>query len=269
MLKKLTRYIIDAIILILLFSNTLSYAAGELPLAECDKHIKMLTLDESSKNLSKICREGYITYYDLNAKIPYYVSYLLTPDHVIGCNKRGSRFLVDDVVNGHSMEKPIDYIKTGYDRGHLSPASDNAYSRKTLDESFYMSNIIPQYAAFNRGIWSHLEEIVRGWSLDGRTLQIISGSIYNNKSNKIRNDVTIPTAFYKIIIDVKTEEYMAFYFPHYAHVMHDLMSHRVTINTIENATGKQIITNIKKDILYPVWNIDVANLRKQKKIKCG
>ena len=45
-----------------------------------------------------------------------------------------------------------DYKRSGYDRGHLTPAGDMVFSKEAMSETFYMSNMCPQAAAFNRGI---------------------------------------------------------------------------------------------------------------------
>ena len=53
------------------------------------------------------------------------------------------------------------YHKRGYDRGHLV-ASANAHLRSIENsETFLLSNMSPQTAAFNRQGWRKLEEAVR------------------------------------------------------------------------------------------------------------
>jgi endonuclease G len=58
-------------------------------------------------------------------------------------------------------DNEIDYEKSGYDRGHLAPAADMGFSKITMAESFYYSNMSPQVPGFNRGIWKQLEEQTR------------------------------------------------------------------------------------------------------------
>ena len=79
--------------------------------------------------------------------------------------KRKNDFRIDPVVKTVSAT-PADYRNSGYDRGHLCPAGDMAFSEIAMSESFYMSNISPQVPSFNRGIWKTLEQKVRDWSLD-------------------------------------------------------------------------------------------------------
>ena len=53
-----------------------------------------------------------------------------------------------------------DYRRSGYDWGHLAPATAVAWSEEIMSESFYLSNMSPHDTGFNRGIWRQLE--VRG-----------------------------------------------------------------------------------------------------------
>ncbi|MBO7327169.1 MAG: DNA/RNA non-specific endonuclease [Lentisphaeria bacterium] len=52
-----------------------------------------------------------------------------------------------------NFSKLQDYRRSGYDRRHLALAADMAFSGQTMVDSFFMSNMSPQRAAFNRGIW--------------------------------------------------------------------------------------------------------------------
>ena len=73
-----------------------------------------------------------------------------------------------------------DYLKSGYDKGHLAPAADMKYSTTTMKESFYFSNMSPQKPEFNRGIWKELEEQVRNWAQIYDTVYIVTGPILSD-----------------------------------------------------------------------------------------
>ena len=78
--------------------------------------------------------------------------------------KRTNDFRPDPEILGGSATL-ADYKRSGYDRGHLTPAGDMVFSREAMSETFYMSNMCPQAAAFNRGIWKDLEDQVREWGI--------------------------------------------------------------------------------------------------------
>ena len=97
-----------------------------------------------------------------------------------------------------------DYRKSGYDRGHLAPAADFAYSKEAMSETFYMSNMTAQSPQFNRGIWKALEEQVRAWASEYGRAYVICGPVLDEPAENYAtigaNKVAIPRAFYKIIL---------------------------------------------------------------------
>lgn len=103
-------------------------------------------------------REGYAFGYSEKYEQPLWVTYKLT-DYELPAMPvpRTNDFREDPRVLSRTA-LPEDYKNSGYDRGHLAPAADMGWSKKTMSESFYMSNMSPQVPDFNRGIWMHLEK---------------------------------------------------------------------------------------------------------------
>ena len=115
---------------------------------------------------SIIDREGYSLGYIEYHEQPAWVTYKLTrTEATTKAAKRGDDFREDPSVPTGSATL-ADYRRSGYDRGHLAPAADMAFSSKTMSESFYMSNMSPQKPAFNRGCWKELEEQVRLFAIN-------------------------------------------------------------------------------------------------------
>lgn len=149
------------------------------------------------------------TYYTLSFIDKYkqaeWVAYKLTSEMTQGEAKRNNKFREDQsVLTGSATLE--DYRKSGYDRGHLCPAGDMKFSVKAMDETFYLSNMSPQNAGFNRGIWEKLEEQVRFWAKENGILYIVVGPILKNglPTIGVDNRVAVPEQYYKIIL---------FYFP--------------------------------------------------------
>jgi endonuclease G len=100
-----------------------------------------------------------------------------------------------------------DYKNSGYDRGHLAPAADMAFSEITMKESFYYSNVSPQVPSFNRGIWKKLEEQGRKWGKKYDKLIIVCGPVLTESMSYIgKNRVSVPEYFYKIFADLSSRE---------------------------------------------------------------
>lgn len=137
---------------------------------------------------------GYIEYHEQ----PAWVIYKLTREEATTkAAKRTNRFVEDPEIPTGSATA-ADYRKSGYDRGHLAPAADMAFSARTMADSFFYSNMSPQKPAFNRGIWKDLEEQVRLFAIAEGEIYVVTGQILpKEKTITIgHNQVTVPTHYY-------------------------------------------------------------------------
>jgi endonuclease G len=58
----------------------------------------------------------------------------------------------------------------------MAPSADMAWDEQAMSESFYLSNMVPQVGiGMNRGIWKDLEEKVRKWTLDRKSVYVFTG----------------------------------------------------------------------------------------------
>ena len=186
-----------------------------------------------------IDRPGYALGYIEVHEQPAWVQYVLTVDEVSHATvNRSDDFRADPYVPTGSAT-PQDYTRSGYDRGHLAPAADMAYSALTMSESFYMSNMSPQDPQFNRGIWSKLEKLVRYFAVKEKRIVVVTGPILPaEKTITIgANNVTVPQYYYKAIYDTTPPEKMiAFVLPNRGSNA-DLRTFVVTVDYVEELTG--------------------------------
>jgi len=166
--------------------------------------IHIVSATSVSDTLLPSNHKGYTishTYYTISYSEPdkqaEWAAYYLTPASISGTQKRTSKFMPDPLLQ--APVKPSAYIKTGYDRGHLSPAADMKLNSVSMTESFYMSNMSPQSPSFNRGIWSKLEDKVREWALEKNGVYVVTGPVLNKSCGTIAGSITVPCAFYKIV----------------------------------------------------------------------
>lgn len=148
------------------------------------------------------------TYYKLSYsednEQAYWIWYELDPAQINGMQDRTDDFREDPAVSSGSATLE-DYKGAGYDRGHLCPAADMKLNKTAMSETFFLSNISPQKAGFNRGIWSKLESQVRKWALENGSIWIATGPIFKDDLDTIGPDsVTVPGYFYKICYSEKT-----------------------------------------------------------------
>ena len=146
--------------------------------------------------------EGYTLRYRSQYKDADWVAYPLLPEEINGdTDREGSSFRPDPAVaTGTAL--PTDYTRSGYDRGHLAPAGDFKFSRRMMQETFFMSNVTPQAPQFNRGIWKSLEELIRQWALRDDGLYVVTGPVLKRGLPTIgkQNEISVPQQFYKVIL---------------------------------------------------------------------
>jgi endonuclease G len=169
-----------------------------------------------------------------------WVAYTLTRERLaLPWHDRPDRFEEDPKVPSRSATW-YDYRGSGYDRGHLAPAADMAFSAEAIQESFFMSNISPQSHDFNKGIWKELEELTRSWAKKYKKLYVVTGPVLTEKiKGQIGdNEVSIPSYYYKVLLDVSEPEKkgIAFVLPN--QISYDpLYEYAVTIDEVEEMTG--------------------------------
>lgn len=209
---------------------------------------------------------GYITSYNHIHHQPNWVAYTLTPQKLNGVAERTNKFMPDPLIHPETCNTK-DYTKSGFDRGHLAPAADMTWSLDAMKESFYMSNITPQKPQFNRGVWKTLEEQVRNWARNSKSLFIVTGPILKgNLTHKIGKThlITVPNLFFKAIADTShSGNGIAFVIQNEGSSL-PLSHFVITIDSLEKLTGRNFYQNIpqkkqiniekKSNLKY--WNLD-------------
>ena len=182
---------------------------------------------------------GYVLQYNERYEEPDWVAYKLTKKEAQTHRKRKGEFREDPLVTTGSAT-PKDYAEPIYDRGHMAPSADMAWSLTSMSESFYMSNVCPQHPDLNRKAWKDLEELVRDWAIQNDELYIVSGPIINPKHHNSIGDnkVAVPDAFYKVILDAKgpVKKGIAFILPN-EDCPNPLPYYAVSIKEVEKRTG--------------------------------
>lgn len=126
----------------------------------------------------RVVHTAYTLSYNPQHNQPSWVAYLLTREHALGDLPRKDRFKADPLVEGGSATKD-DYKNSGYDKGHLAPNADMNWDKTVQQECFYMSNMSPQTHAFNAGLWSRMEALVRDWAIKYDSIQVVTGPVLN------------------------------------------------------------------------------------------
>ncbi|XP_065059538.1 venom phosphodiesterase CdcPDE-like isoform X2 [Rhopilema esculentum] len=191
-----------------------------------------------------LTQRHYVIGYSGYLHVPLWVAYKMTAKQLSINIKRMDCFRRDLRLTRQQSAMCSDYSRSGYDRGHMAPSGDFNFDRFAAQDTYVLSNIVPQSRYFNRrpGLWYQAESVFRDWAMKYDSVYVISGSIFDADNDGFRdkdeqtkrwthdkkNGVAIPTHFYKIIVrcDVSnttesatpgcggTLKAMSFVFPH-------------------------------------------------------
>jgi len=192
-----------------------------------------------------IDRSGFALGYSNSRRQALWVSYILTAEHLNAPQlRRSNRFRPDPLLK-FAPVRPQQYDRTGFDRGHLAPASDMTYSRETMEQSFFMTNISPQLPACNRGVWKRIETRIREWARRESQLYVVTGPIFTGEPRFMRGtDIRIPDAFYKVALDLTPPMKMiAFIVPNRAS-KRPVRSFVVAVDEVEAISGMNFFSNL-------------------------
>lgn len=197
-----------------------------------------------------LCRKGYALSHDPDTKTPYWVAEHLTREKVVTAMVRKNDFRADPDLEEGERAELSDYIKSGYDRGHMAPAGDMRWDEQAMSESFLLSNMSPQVGiGFNRGIWKDLEEDIRNWAKERGELYIYTGPIYEGDIKRIGKDkVGVPAYFYKIVYDPIRVEAIVFILPNEKLKASDLPKYIATVQDVEQKTKLKFFSELNSRI---------------------
>lgn len=227
---------------LLLSAAAIAFSAGALPpeqSAAIPSSCENLQLGIPGEADRILDREGFALGYLNRHGQAAWVIYRLTRARLTARPvERCGSFRRDPALPAESVT-PADYRRSGYDRGHLAPAADMAFSARAMRESFFMSNISPQKREFNRGIWKRLEQQVRRFALHEGEIMVITGPVLPQEKTVTigRNKITVPPRYYKVIYDLTPPRKMIAFLLPAEGSSRPLQEFAVTVDEVEKATG--------------------------------
>ncbi|WP_167492174.1 DNA/RNA non-specific endonuclease [Leptospira koniambonensis] len=166
----------------------------------------MVTNSKRYGKIHIIHREGYTLGHSSKYRMAIWVCEEILSKELLGKAKRGNHFKPDPLLPKGERAELLDYKNSGYDRGHLAAADNYRNDQRLNDESFYLSNVVPQNHSFNAGIWKKLEEQIRSWVKTYNQVIVITIPVYLDDKNQFltfiekNNDLTVPNHFFKILV---------------------------------------------------------------------
>jgi endonuclease G len=149
--------------------------------------------------------------YNEGYELPSWAAWQLTSEQAKATGTFKEKYTEDPkVTTGTASTK--DYKDAGFIIGRLVPSEDMFLSPQAVNETFLMSNTVPFKPAFHKYIWITIENLTREWAKEGNTLYIAAGPVLADAPFGTfgPNKVSIPTRYYKVILDAHGERAVGF-----------------------------------------------------------
>jgi endonuclease G len=195
----------------------------------------------------RLINRGYALGYSDELGSPLWAAYRVRDSEPAAAPERPDRFVVDRRTG--ARVEPGWYSGSGFDRGHLAPNHVIAtrYGPQAQEETFLMSNIIPQKHGLNAGPWKQLEQRI-STRYPGRfgEVWVLAGPVFGAAPPRLRGRIAIPEACYMIIVDesdgrVRASAYL---FPQDVAENATLGEFITSIDEIERRTGLDFLAEL-------------------------
>lgn len=164
-----------------------------------------------------------------------------------------------EAKTGLTMYWDQDYFRSsGYDHGHICPSADRQYSTAANKQTFYLTNMQPQYPQFNQKLWAKMEGRMRKWIANSPatdTMYVCKGGTIDDEANiieRVKDKLIVPKYFYMAILYKNAEGYKAIAFwaenINVDHSGDDLRDYVMSIDRLEEMTGIDFFCNLPDDI---------------------
>lgn len=223
------------------------------------------TQDVAKTDNYLILKPQYVLSYSKNRNIANWASWELNKLW-LGNAKRQNNFRPDSSLpKGWYQVTTKDYDGSGFDRGHLVNSQDRSRSVEDNSATFLMTNIVPQAPDNNQVAWEKLESYSRDLANQGKELYIVAGGTgiggegKNGTANSLRNNVTVPSSMWKVILVVDdptkglagvnaNTRAIAVIMPNKQGRNHKWQDFCATVDDVQKLTGYNFFTNVAPDI---------------------
>ncbi len=116
---------------------------------------------------------------------------------------REDAFHAEEAVPFEDRADPEDYVRSGFDRGHMAPSGDMP-DAASQHASFSMANMVPQAPRLNRGAWERIESAVRDLAQDGGAdgVYVVTGPMFRGRAlQSLPAGELVPSAVFKAVLE--------------------------------------------------------------------
>ena len=219
-----------------------------------------------------IVRPQYTLSYNQSRGTPNWVSYELDARQMVAGQDRCNCFTADPNIPIAKQIFTSDYTNGGFDRGHMTRSADRTAGNTDNAATFYLTNVVPQQADLNQGVWAQFENTLADSARLGRAVYIVTGPLYSRSLSlqfvKNEGKVAIPDSTWKIAVigpdpagvpftktdlqtvnDLSNFTVLAVNMPNIAGVRNDpWQKYLTTVSKIEIATGYNFLSLLSEPL---------------------
>ena len=234
----------------------------ELPAADNGK----LFPNAEQVTVSANGERNYTILYDKKTYASMWVAYPLGSKHM-GSLSRPKKWSYNPYIDQSYQVNLCNSSYEGdtYSRGHLIPNSSRNGISAMQQQTFYVTNSVPQVQTrFNDGIWNSLEQAMQSIA-EGERIYIVTGvafqmvgetkSVSYIKANDDSKNIPIPNYFYKVALKVTTNasgvvtsaSTIGFWFENKAYT-DKFTQYAVSVDQVESWTGHNFFANLPDSV---------------------
>lgn len=149
------------------------------------------------------CYSEYTVAFSEKTRTPLWSAEYLTAQRIQAARRvaRKNTFHEETALPPEVRSQLKDYVRSGYDRGHMSPSGDFT-NEISQNESYSLVNMIPQEPNNNRHLWEGIESGTRNFAVSNGSVYVVTGPLFSGKKISFLNDrVAIPTQIFKLLYD--------------------------------------------------------------------
>lgn len=152
-------------------------------------------------------KNGFSVAYAPKYLCPLAVAWDIRKSDLTGVKKRPSLSFRTDYDAPAPRAKSHDYVRSGYDRGHLCPAADRKSSMARYRATFIMTNVAPMCPALNRGPWKRAEVLARAAAGRFGLVHVRCGVILEQICSQFlkHSKVAVPSAFWRVVYTLQPD----------------------------------------------------------------
>ena len=218
-----------------------------------NSHLPKIVNSKLSVGTKLLCNKGYAALASSISHGPLWSAEHLWSDDVEAAErlKRAGHFYADTRFAGSADLQ--DYYNSIYDRGHMAPSGDQP-TEASQAETYALSNVVPQTASLNEGIWSRVERRVRDMADDEGELYVVTGPAFHLRPIQTmgHDRVYVPSSTWKAVYSPSKNKASAY-------VCKNAQQHphctQVTVATLIRNVGIDPFPGVSAQIKAQAWTL--------------